>query len=193
MRCWTLELRGPVSMQPLTAGWTSPSPSRLDKLAIGTLHSGHRGGQARLLVAKQRISGCTLTLRMHPEMRWGAEVTRHPTPWLSTRCGHDHAYPPCKKCPQGRRSSGPRRGQRSSRAVANSRCQGAFTPQRRRKDSLGPVRDLGVLLLPVSGLVSQPSRTTFNQYRMSFGSTRPWVASAPTRTGSASPAGACDV
>jgi hypothetical protein len=24
-----------------------------------------------VIIAKQRISGCTLTLRMHPEMRWG--------------------------------------------------------------------------------------------------------------------------
>src|SRR5665811_288774 len=36
---------------------------------------GHRRRSDRVttvIIAKQRISGCTLTLRMHPEMRWGA-------------------------------------------------------------------------------------------------------------------------
>jgi len=74
-----------------------------------------------------------------------------------------------------------------------SRCQGAFTAQRRRKDSLEPVRDLEVLLLPVLDLVSQSSRTTFDEYRMSIGSACPWAALAPKQTGSALRASACDV
>ena len=28
-----------------------------------------------MIIAKQRISGCTLTLRMHPEMRWGGPAS----------------------------------------------------------------------------------------------------------------------
>src|SRR5665648_595481 len=80
MRCWTVGAG---------AYATTRQPSRR-RQRLRRTHPGVPGSQSRppercppcghrrrsdrvttVIIAKQRISGCTLTLRMHPEMRWG--------------------------------------------------------------------------------------------------------------------------